>query len=173
MCGSSGSGVGCQFCIVSVRDHADGFSGQEGAADVLEFLDVFDGHVMVFGEGVEGKFAGHIGGGGDHGFAAGEGGHFPGQVVGAAQMAGQQADGEAAFLVHDHNARVAGFVDQQWSEDADYNAGGHDADQIVVLVKGFPEGSFEVFFIVEVAGMGGGQAAGQLPAFVGEVKICG
>ena len=140
---------------------------------MLELSDVFDGHVMAFGKGVKGQFAGHVGGGGNHGFAAGEDGHFPGQIVGAAQVAGQQADGEMAFLVHDHNARVAGFVNQQRGEDADDDARCHDADQIVIFVKGFPQVCLEVFFIIEVAGVGGCQSAGQLLALAGEIKVCG
>ena len=129
--------------------------------------------MVFFGEGVEGQFAGHVGGGGDNGFASGDGSHFTSQIVGAAQVAGQQADGVVAFLVQDYDARVAGLVDDQRSQDADNDARCHDADQIVVFVKGFLQVRLEVFFIIEVAGVGGCQSAGQLFAFAGKIKVCG
>ena len=173
MSGGFGRCVADKIRVMFVCDDADFLSGEEGAADVFELPDVFDGHVVFFGEGVEGQFAGHVGGGGDNGFASGDGSHFTSQIVGAAQMTGQEADGVLSALVHDDDAGIAGLVDQQRGQNADDDAGGHDADQIVVFVKGFPEGSFKVCFVVEVAGMGGGQPAGQLLSFAGEIKVCG
>ena len=173
MSGGFGRCVADKIRVMFVCDDADFLSGEEGAADVFELPDVFDGHVVFFGEGVEGQFAGHVGGGGDDGFAAGEGSHFPCQIVGAAQVTGQQADGVLTALVEDNDSGVARFVDEQRGEDADDDAGRHDADQVVVAVKGFLQVCFKVFFVVEVAGVRGGQLAGKLFAFSGQVEVCG
>ena len=88
-------------------------------------------------------------------------------------MTGQQADGVLTALVEDNDSGVARFVDEQRGEDADDDAGRHDADQVVVAVKGFLQVCFKVFFVVEVAGVRGGQLAGKLFAFSGQVEVCG
>jgi hypothetical protein len=78
---------------------------------------------------VPGRQAVDVGGGGDHRLAAEQFGQLPGQLVAAAQVAGEQADGELPGLVQHHHRRVEGLAPQHRREQPHHDAGGHDTDQ--------------------------------------------
>jgi hypothetical protein len=65
--------------------------------------------------------------------AAGCGGHPASEVVGAAEVAGEERDGKAAPFIADDDGRIMIFVAQQRSNGADHDAGGHDADDAAIV----------------------------------------
>jgi hypothetical protein len=54
-----------------------------------------------------------IGGGGDHRLAAGGGSYPTRQVIGAAEVAGEQRNGKASLFVADNDGRIPVFVPER------------------------------------------------------------
>ena len=84
---------------------------------------------------VYGKEAVGIGGRGDDRDGSAEGGNGPRQVVGTAQMAGQERNRKVSAFVHDHDRRVAGLAAAKRRDGSHRNAHGPHKDQGLVLGK--------------------------------------
>ncbi len=66
--------------------------------------------------------------------------HPPGQLVGPAQVTGQETDGELPGLIHHHHRRVGILALEIRGDAAHHDPRGHDAHQVVAACKRFLEG---------------------------------
>ena len=66
--------------------------------------------------------------------------HLPGQFVGPAQVAGEEADGELPGLIHHHHRRVGILALEIRGDAPHHDPRGHDAHQVVAPCKSLPEG---------------------------------
>ena len=82
---------------------------------------------------VHGKHTVHIRGGGQHRKSAADPADGPGQVVGPAQVPGQDGDGVPGALIHHHNRRVSGFAFQMGCDGPHGDSRRPDVDQAVTL----------------------------------------
>src|SRR6266581_4593341 len=96
---------------------------------------------MVLGEHVEGGKAMGVGGGGDHLPRPGDEGAAGSELVGAAQVAGKEGDGEFAGIVHHHYRRVCVLCLDQGSNHPHHDAGRHDEDEAFMIR---PEPSYQL-----------------------------
>ena len=95
---------------------------------------------MLHRQHVQGRQPLHVGGRGDDRGAPQYLGHSPGQVVGPAQVPGEQADGELPGLIHHHHRRVGVLALEIRGDAPHHDPRGHDAHQVVAPGKGFLEG---------------------------------
>ena len=82
---------------------------------------------------VEGREAGAVGGGRHHRLGPEEGGHRPGEDVGAAPVPAGEGDGEAPAVVDDDHGRVGRLVGQEGGDGPHRDPGGADEHEPVDL----------------------------------------
>ena len=84
-------------------------------------------------QGVDGREAGAVGGGRHHRLGPEEGGHRPGEDVGAAPVPAGEGDGEAPAVVDDDHGRVGRLVGQEGGDGPHRDPGGADEHEPVDL----------------------------------------
>ena len=110
--------------------------------------DVADGGEA--GEAVEGGEAGAVGGGRHHRLGAEEGGHLPGEDVGAAPVPAGEGHGEPAAVVDHDYGRVGRLVGQPRGDGPHGDPGGADEHEPVDLVPALPHGRHQAAVVVLV-----------------------
>ena len=83
---------------------------QQGGGHLLGQNPVCDGHAPLPGPHVHGEQTVDVGGGGHRRLSAGEGGHPPGQLVGAPHVPGEEGDHKPPRLVHTDHGGVGKLV---------------------------------------------------------------
>ena len=112
-----------------------GLSRQERRRDVLDAPGVFDDEALFPGPLVDGEDVVHVGGGRDDRCGADAFRDGPGEVVRAAQVAGEDGDGVGAALV-DHDDGGVGHLALHEGRDGPHrDAGGADEHEGVGLVE--------------------------------------
>ena len=117
--------------------YAGGSAGENLGGNADNGLRIPHPAVLPLGPLVHGKEPPDVRGGGDHRHCAQLGGDVPGQVVGPAQVAAENGDGEAARFVHYHHRRVGGLVADMGGNGPHGNASRPHKNQGVRLGKGF------------------------------------
>lgn len=98
-----------------------------------ESLAIGDDETIAPGPEIKGGTARHIACGGDDRLPAGDGRDLNRKFIAAAQVSGEQTDGELTFLIDHDDAGIRALVLQEWGNGTNNDAGRHNADDPLVF----------------------------------------